>query len=182
MDKVKPNFAILLTAFEDQPRWENAPRWTGRADLVTIAEDGTPRNIGRGSNFDGTLGYEGWRCEASLMSEWAVKGERAFWHVGVQPVSYLELDAVIAAGKVGAHVQRVMDKADAEFGRPQTWADMLPRFAKALGVTSFVVGKTGADGMYTSGTWTFLTPGSAVAWANDRELEWAAQRRALVAV
>ncbi len=180
MDKVKPNFALLLTTNVQTPRWENQPRWTGRAELVTIADDGTPRNIGRGSNYDGTLGYEGWRCEASLMADWAAKGERAYCGIGVEPVIHLELDAVVASGKIAARVQRAMDKMDAEFGRPRTWGDVLPRFAKALGVSQFVVGKSGSDGMYTSGNWTFFSPDSAIAWAEREELEFTSQHRALV--
>lgn len=180
MDRVKPNFALLLTANVQTPRWENQPRWTGRAELVTIADDGTPRNIGRGSNYDGTLGYEGWRCEASLMADWAAKGERAYWGIGVEPITYLEMDAVVAAGKIATRIQRVMDKTDADFGRARTWGEALVRFAKALGVSQFVVGKSGSDGMYTSGNWTIFSADSAIAWADREELEFIALHRALV--
>ena len=177
---MKPDFAFLLTEDTSTPRY-GEQRWLGKAQLVTIADDSTPRNIASGSFFDGTLGYEGITVETQLPASWAKDGTHGFTNVCFESVLHFSLREMVEGGKVAAKIQRSLDKATAELGTPDTNGALLWRVAKALGVTTFVVQKTPmVHGTYSSAEWTFIDALAASYWMDSREDAYIAKHRVAV--
>lgn len=185
-NKGNPKLALMLTSRIEAPKygWQagDGDRWYGVAELVTLSDDGSPRNI-QNSWFDNTMGYEGFRVEATLSTQWARQdGARsANWDVKVKTGGDATLRDIAEMGKVAARIKRAMDKDNETLGQAATFGAFVLRFARALGVKDIVLANGPmATHSYSETSWLFVGSGAAE-WMDTKLAEFVASKAGVTA-
>lgn len=165
--KAPDNAAVMLSTRIEPSKYGNPRQWQARAEVVLI-EDGHPRNVGRGSFYDASMGWEGHIFEAHLSDD--SKDGVPYYHAPEveflgQTVSY---DEVIQTAHVVAQARRRMDAAIVADGYPANFAEAMVRWAKAMGVTRFIVKVSGDSTSYSENKWSVLKSSEARAWLENR--------------
>lgn len=170
--KAPDSAAILLTADLVMGRYGNPSRWVARASLVTIADDGTPRNISSGNFFDRTIGWANHLFEAGISTD---SNETVpYYHNPVVETltDTMSYDDIIETAKVVAQVRRRMDAMVLSDGYPANFAEAFVRYAKALGVSQFIVKVSGTSDFYSENKFRVLKSSEARAWLEARVAEF----------
>ena len=152
-----------------------------RAELVTVADDGSPRNILHSTYAGDPLApFVGIAATAQADRDPEPYKANAYgWRFGFagdglgDPVAPDILTKVLGTLR---KAERRMAAAEARYGRPQTFGQYIARIADALGVR-VMFGRAGSDGNYVSGYWYTVTPGESVMTIDG----WVAEFRAVTA-
>ena len=133
---------------------------TLRAVAVRL-EDDQPRNISPTEYQPDPLAGLTVTAQSNAIDRYNDGAAYSYAHrIGITTDEPAELGQVAASLATLRKIDKSLAKARAAYGDPRTFGGLVARVATALAVP-IIIGRSGADGMYSSGQWQTWTPGDA---------------------
>ena len=161
-----PRLAIHLTERLDPPTQSWGRYWVMRAEVVSIADDDTPRNLT--SDYQPLAGFairaqqDAERAGRALTDPYASDPYGAEVVCGTSLLGDLSARDAERISSTHRLISRRMSALEKTFGHPRSTSAFILAAAAAMGISTFVVTLShGSDGCYSSGAYTFITADEA---------------------
>ena len=148
-----------------------ADYWRASLAVVTLADDGTPRNISDGWHrnthpaelADLTIDAQADPTSADLYG----------WRTAYRAPYAVELDDIERMTKVLRGIRRHLDRLTERYGAPADFAAYAARVADALGITTYLTTTVRAE-WYSDGQYRTMTTADAMYHLRDRHAQYRA--------
>jgi len=171
-DDAEP-LALLVTA----PKIERPPAahdyWTVDVRPVTVAADGTPRDITAGWNLDPPYNLADLTISAQNDTRHGAEGSGLYaWSTEYNHTGSIDSRRALSMHRTLAGIERHLAKIDAKYGPPATFAAYVRRVGDALKIDRYLIPTSPPTTWYADGEYRDTDAAAAEFHLNDRERQY----------